>query len=97
MNPVVLYFASGESLYPGAAIILVAIAISPLLERRWLLRFRNVSVWFALTMVVMACPPFSWAVDVVFLSAFLFWYFAVNLSALRKARGLTSAILATFR
>jgi acyl-CoA thioesterase-1 len=95
MNPVVLYFASGESLYPGAATLLVAIAVSPLLERRWLLRLRNVSAWLALIMIVMACPPFSWSVDVVFLSAFLFWYSVVNLSPLRKARGLTSAILAT--
>ncbi len=92
MNPIILYFASGESLYPGAMILLLSIAISPLLKRRGLLRWRNVSAWFALIMTIMACPPFPWAVDAVFAAAFLAWYVTANMAA-RRVRALAAAVL----
>ncbi len=44
MNPIVLYLASGESLYPGAARLMLATLISPRLQQRWLLRLRNVGL-----------------------------------------------------
>jgi acyl-CoA thioesterase-1 len=94
MNPVVLYFASGESLYPGAAILLIVIAISPLLRSLWLVRLRNISAWFALIMIVMACPPFPWIVDAAFLATFLLWHVGTNLTAYRKATRPAAAILA---
>ena len=43
MNPVVLYFASGESLYSGAALLLLLIAINPIIRNRWLLRCRRLA------------------------------------------------------
>src|SRR5713226_364111 len=78
MNPVLLYFASGDSLYCGAVLLLLMVAISPYLTHRWLLRFRNLVTWLALTMIVLACPPFSWFVDATFLAAFLLWFIASN-------------------
>jgi hypothetical protein len=42
MNPVALYFASGESLYLGAALLLLVIAVSPFARRTWSLHLRNV-------------------------------------------------------
>lgn len=94
MNPIVLYLASGESLYPGAAILMLAILISPCLQQRWLLRLRNVAAWLALIMIIMACPPFPWTVDVVFVATFLLWYVATNLSVGRRAQRLATALLA---
>ena len=94
MNPIVLYFASGESLYPGTAILMLAILISPFLRHRWLLRLRNVATWLALIMIIMACPPFPWTVDVVFVATFLLWYVATSLSVGRRAQRLATAFLA---
>jgi len=94
MNPIVLYLASGESLYPGAARLMLATLISPRLQQRWLLRLRNVAAWLALIMIIMACPPFPWTVDVVFGATFLLWYVATNLSVGRRAQRLATALLA---
>jgi acyl-CoA thioesterase I len=74
MNPVALYFASGESLYAGVAILMLAIVLSPLLERQWMLQLQSVVAWLALALVVMACPPFAWIVDAIFLSLFATWF-----------------------
>jgi len=81
MNPVVLWFASGDSLYAGAVVLLLAIVLSPHLGQRWLLRLRNVAAWLALAMIVMACPPFAWIVDAVFLVAFVFWFVSPTLAS----------------
>src|SRR5271156_2573286 len=73
MNPVVLYFASGESLYSGAGLILLAIVISQYKAQSRMLRLRNVAAWLGLTFMVMACPPFSWTVDAMFIALFVLW------------------------
>lgn len=78
MNPVALYFASGESLYLGAALLLLVVAVSPFRKRTWLLRLRNVATWLALAMIVMSCPPFSLVVDVAFVTALVLWFIASN-------------------
>jgi acyl-CoA thioesterase-1 len=94
MNPVLLYFTSGESLYCGALLLLLIVAISLFLAHRWLLRFRNLVTWLALTMIVMACPPFPWFVDTTFLAAFLLWFIASNrLASPQKLRIPATAIL----
>jgi hypothetical protein len=78
MNPVFLYFASGDSLYTGAGLLLLAVVISRYLrERRWL-RLRNLAAWLGLALMVMACPPFSWVVDAILLAAFSLWLIATN-------------------
>jgi len=78
MNPVALYFASGESLYLGVAVLALAIFVSPFLTRAGLLRLRNAGAWLALAMIVMACPPFSMIVDLILLAVFLLWFIASN-------------------
>ena len=78
MNPVALYFASGESLYLGAALLVLMLAGSPFLKRTWLLRLRNVGTWLALVMIVMACPPIPLGIDLILLAAFLLWFIAWN-------------------
>ena len=89
MNPVVMYFASGESLYAGAALLLLAIALSSLLRRGWQ-RLRNIAAWLGLLLMVMASPPFGWIVDIGFLGAFMLWLGAEH----RIAR---AAVPATWR
>jgi len=74
MNPVALYFASGESLYAGVAILMLAIVVSPFLKRQMMLRLRSVVAWLALVLTVMACPPFSWIIDAIFLALFATWF-----------------------
>lgn len=81
MNPVVLFFASGDSFYFGAALLLLVIATSPYLTRRWALGCRNTTAWLALAMIVMACPPFPWMISAIFLGAFVMWFIGANWSA----------------
>lgn len=75
MSPIALFFASGESLYPGAALLLIAVAAR--FSRRppvvWLGRL---STWIGLAFVIMACPPLSWGVDALLGVLFLAWLIA---------------------
>jgi lysophospholipase L1-like esterase len=85
MGSPTLYFASGDSLYPGAALLLLAIAISPFLKRRWLVRLRNIAAWLGLIMIVVASPPFAWAIDAIFLGTAVLWMLASNHAERRRA------------
>lgn len=75
MNPVALYFASGESLYLGAALLILAMVASRFKRGRLL---RNVAAWLGLAMMVMACPPFLAVIDLIFFAAFLLWFIVSN-------------------
>ena len=81
MNPFALYFASGESLYPGAILLLVAIAASPLLRAKWPALMRNLLAWIGLAMMLLACAPFAWWLYAAFGLAFLAWFIAWNKAA----------------
>jgi acyl-CoA thioesterase-1 len=85
MGSPALYFASGDSLYPGTALLLLAIAISPFLKRRWLMRLRNITAWLGLIMIVVASPPFAWAIDAIFLGTAVLWMLASNYAERRRA------------
>jgi hypothetical protein len=37
-----------------------------------------VGAWLALAMIVMACPPFEWIVDLILLAAFALWFITTN-------------------
>ena len=78
MNPVALYLASGDSLYAGAALILLAVVISRYLKQGCWRRFRNLAAWLGLVFMVMASPPFPWTVDGIFLAAFVLWLAVAN-------------------
>ena len=78
MNPVAIYFASGESFYSGVALLVLTVAASPFLQRQWLPRMRNGIAWLSLAMIVMACPPFAWVIDVIFLGCFALWLITEN-------------------
>jgi lysophospholipase L1-like esterase len=94
MSRVALYFASGESLYLGAALLLLVVVAPTFLNRTQMLRVRNVLAWVALAFMVMACPPFALVVDVIFLAVFVLWFITSNQSSasqtsMRLQRGLT--------
>jgi acyl-CoA thioesterase I len=80
MNPAVLYFVSGESLYSGVGLLVLAIVISPFLHSRRALLLRNITAWLALAMIVMASAPFTWITYVILYGSFLFWYLASRLA-----------------
>ncbi len=78
MSQIALYFASGESFYLGAALLLFVIVAPFILKRAWMLRIRNVVAWVALIFVVMACPPFALVVDLIFVTVFVLWFITSN-------------------
>lgn len=78
MSPVALYFASGDSFYFGAFLLIAAILASPLLKRPWMFVIRNVASWTALALIVMACPPFSWGVNALLFALCAVWYVTSN-------------------
>jgi len=80
MSPIILYFASGDSLYPGAALLFAAVVVLPYFRRGWLRLLGRVVAWAGLVMMVMASPPFCWWVDAGFGSAFLWWVIAEHRS-----------------
>jgi hypothetical protein len=81
MSRVALYFASGESLYLGAALLLLVVVAPIFLKHTWMLRVRNVLAWVALAFMGMACPPFAVVVDVIFLAVFVIWFITSNQSS----------------
>jgi acyl-CoA thioesterase I len=78
MSRTALFFASGESLYLGAALILLAVVSRALLKRSWVLRLCNVVALVGLALMVMACPPFALVVDLTFLAVFVLWFIPSN-------------------
>jgi hypothetical protein len=50
MSRVALYFASGESLYLGAALLLLVVVAPIFLKHTWMLRIRNVLASVALAL-----------------------------------------------
>ncbi len=78
MRPIFLFLASGDSLYAGAALLLVAIIISRRSAPRWSLVLRRTISWLALALMVMASPPFAWIVDGTFLAVFAMWMITSN-------------------
>jgi acyl-CoA thioesterase I len=84
MNPVVLYFASGDSLYSGAGLMCLALAVSRWTKGHWLIA-RNSLAWVALAMIVMASPPFAWGIDAMLLGSFSLWFILANLPASGRA------------
>jgi acyl-CoA thioesterase I len=74
MNTVALFFASGDSLYPGAALLVLAVMTTPFLRRGWLQILRKLATWIGLAMVVMASPPLDWWMDAIFAAVFLLWF-----------------------
>lgn len=81
MSRAALYFASGESLYLGAVLLLLAVIATAYPKRKWMLQLRNLLAWVALACMVMACPPFPLAVDLIFFVAFAFWFGTSNQSS----------------
>ena len=76
-----MYFASGESLYLGASLLLLAVIATAFPRRKWMLRLRNLFAWVALAFMVMACPPLPFVVDLIFLAVFGLWFSTSNQSS----------------
>ena len=79
-----MYFASGESLYLGAGLLLLAIVSPAFLKHRWILRVRNLLAWVALALMIVASPPFSLIVSLLFFAVFAVWIIASNRPSLSQ-------------
>jgi lysophospholipase L1-like esterase len=76
MDRIALFFASGDSIYPGAGSLIVAVSATPFLRRRSLTVLRNLALWLGAALIVMASPPFDWWIDGMLATVFLFWIFS---------------------
>jgi hypothetical protein len=79
-----MYFASGESLYLGAGLLLLALILPRIQKHQWMLKVRNLLAWLALALMIMASPPFSPLVSLMFLALFAFWFITSNQSSLSQ-------------
>jgi acyl-CoA thioesterase I len=84
LNPLLLYFASGESLYPGVGLLLGMVLTSRYRASRWLNWACRVVIWFAFALIVMSCPPFPRSIAVVFGIVFLLWLISWNKTRLTR-------------
>lgn len=75
MNSVALYFASGESLYTGAALLVMVVVASPFFKVTW---FFRLATWVSIALIVMACPPFPLALDLMLLAIFVLWFITAS-------------------
>jgi acyl-CoA thioesterase-1 len=80
MNPVVLFLASGESLYVGVLVLLAAVLATMRMKNPWLLRLRNLLALVGLAMMTFAGPPVTWWVVGLFFIVFFAWFVAWNVS-----------------
>ena len=84
MSRIAMYFASGESLYAGAALLLLVVISRLFVKHGWMLRAGNLLAWVALALMIMASPPFSIVVSLTFLAAFAFWFITSSQSSLSQ-------------
>jgi len=72
---------------------LLAILPLSLFTNRKLARFRNLAAWVAVIMMVMAAPPLSWIMIVIFFAAFILWYLSCNSFANSKTLRIVSTLI----
>jgi lysophospholipase L1-like esterase len=77
MNPAAVYLASGDSLYPGAVLLVSAVAWTSLPARGPRL-LQSLMTWLGLAMIVIASPPISGWAAAIFVVAFLVWLNTTN-------------------
>jgi acyl-CoA thioesterase I len=95
MSPLILYFASGDSLYAGAALLLLAVVGAPFLRQNWRRLLRSLATWLGIAMIVMASPPFPLWVDISFIVLLVLWLFSEDRhrSAWTVVRRVSSVLL----
>ena len=76
MNPAALFLASGDSLYPGALLLGLAVITAPTLQSRGRRLLHSLAIWVGLALIVMGCPPVSGWMVAAFLGAFFLWLIA---------------------
>ena len=76
MNPAALFFASGDSLYPGALLLGLAVIAGPSPQSRGLRLLHSLAMWLGLALIVMGCPPVSGWMAAAFLVVFSLWLIA---------------------
>jgi acyl-CoA thioesterase I len=97
MRTVALFFASGDSLYPGAGLLALAVTTTLFLQRGRLLILRSLATWAGLAMIAMASPPLTWWMGAIFATVFVLWLLQWNVlrsgSRFARLRLCSAAIL----
>jgi hypothetical protein len=73
MNPLTMHLASGESLFSGAGLLLLALLLSPWCRNRWARLIRNLLAWSALVLILGSSTPHPVLVDVFLAALFIGW------------------------
>jgi lysophospholipase L1-like esterase len=81
VHDIALFFAAGESLYPGSVLLLCVLAASPIVRNSWQRRVRNILAWLGLCLMVVASPPVSPLTILFFILLFLVWMIYSNRTA----------------
>jgi lysophospholipase L1-like esterase len=85
VNPIILFFASGESLYPGTALLLFSVVTSAFSLPTLIVWLRRISMWVGLAFVIMASPPLPWSLVVLF--GLVFLAFLISGHRLKRTHG----------
>jgi len=96
MNPIALYFASGESLYAGAILLTIIVLAGRRVRHRWPLRLRALLLWIGIALIIMAAVPMSWVTALTGVIVFAAWFMAGLFppeTAPRGALSIASALL----
>ena len=94
MNPVVLYLASGETLYVGGGILLLTALFSHWAQSRWGIRVRNFLGIIGAILLALSCAPLPWILYGGLAAGFIGWFVAWNWGEKKWLRTGTSAAVA---
>jgi acyl-CoA thioesterase-1 len=79
-----MHLASGESLYSGAGLLLLALSVSPWCRTRWVRLLWNLAAWSALVLILGSSTPHPTLVDVLFAGLFVGWLAAEEIEKIRR-------------
>jgi acyl-CoA thioesterase I len=84
VNPLTMHLASGESLFSGAGLLLLALLVSLWCRTRWTRLLRNLVAWSALVLILGSSTPHPTLVDVLFAGLFVGWLAAEEIERIRR-------------
>lgn len=84
MNPLTMHLASGESLFSGAGLLLLALLTSAWCRTRWARLARNLLAWSALVLILGSSTPHPLLVDGLLAVLFIGWLAVEEVEGFRR-------------
>lgn len=85
MNPIAMHLASGMSLFTGAALVGLVVALAPWCRGGWGARLRSAGAGLGLALILGAATPHPAWLDALFIALFVAWFLAEELPRVRRA------------